>query len=251
MAVVPADAVRAESRRFYVAIAIVSAAIAFVGFFPTYWWRLANGTFVGTPVQHIHGALFFTWYLFFLSQTVLVASHRTSSHRAWGMAGISIATAMAISMLLVIIDAIQTGELLGVGDARRRFSILPFSTFVLFTAFFALAIVNVKKPDVHKRFMVLASVPMLQAAMARIFMTLFAPPGQIGPPPMIATLAPGAVVDLLLVAAMLYDKRTRGRIHPVYLVGVPLVVLKQLLVVPLSESQVWLELVTRLEALAG
>ncbi len=251
MAVVPADAVRAESRRFYVAIAIVSAAIAFVGFFPTYWWRLANGTFVGTPVQHIHGALFFTWYLFFLSQTVLVASHRTSSHRAWGMAGISIATAMAISMLLVIIDAIQTGELLGVGDARRRFSILPFSTFVLFTAFFALAIVNVKKPDVHKRFMVLASVPMLQAAMARIFMTLFAPPGQIGPPPMIATLAPGAVVDLLLVAAMVYDKRTRGRIHPVYLVGVPLVVLKQLLVVPLSESQVWLELVTRLEALAG
>lgn len=250
MAVVTTDAVRADTRRFYVGIAIASTLIAFVGFFSTYWWQLANGTFTGTPIQHIHGALFFAWYLFFLSQTVLVASHRTTSHRAWGMAGISIATAMAISMLLVIIDAIQAGELLGIGDARRRFSILPFSTLVLFTVFFTLAIVNVHKPDLHKRFMVLASVPMLQAAMARIFLTLFAPPGQIGPPPMIATVAPGAVVDLLLVAAMVYDKRTRGRIHPVYLIGVPLVVAKQLLVVPLSETSTWMDVAIRLESLA-
>ncbi len=251
MAVVASDSVRSEAPRFYVGIAIVSTLIAFVGFFPTYWLQLANGTFVGAPIRHIHGALFFTWYLFFLSQTIFVASHRVTTHRAWGMAGISLATAMAISMLLVIIDGIQAAELLGIGDAVRRFSILPFSTFVLFTAFLTLAIVNVRKPDLHKRFMVLASVPLLQAAMARIFLTLLAPPGQIGPPPMVVTVAPGAVVDLLLVAAMVYDKRTRGRIHPVYLIGVPLVVLKQLLVVPLSESQAWLELVTRLEALAG
>ena len=250
MAVVTTEAVRAETRRFYVGIAIVSASIAFVGFFPTYWWQLANGTFTGTPIQHIHGALFFTWYLFFLSQTILVASHRTISHRAWGMAGISLATAMAISMLLVIIDAIQAAELLGIGDARRRFSILPFSTLVLFTVFFTLAIVNVSKPDLHKRFMVLASVPMLQAAMARIFVTVLAPPGQIGPPPMIATVPPGVIVDLLLVAAMVYDKRSRGRIHTVYLIGVPLVVLTQLLVVPLSDTSVWIDLAIRLESLA-
>lgn len=251
MVVVASDSVRVGAPRFYVGIAIASALIAFVGFSPTYWLQLANGQFVGTPIQHIHGALFFTWYLFFLSQTILVARHRVTSHRAWGMAGISLATAMAISMLLVIIDSIQAAELLGIGDSVRRFSILPFSTFILFTTFFTLAIVNVRKPDLHKRFMVLASVPMLQAAMARIFLTLLAPPGQVGPPPMIVTVAPGAVVDLLLVAAMVYDKRTRGRIHPVYLIGVPLVVLKQLLVIPLSESQAWLELVIRLEALAG
>jgi hypothetical protein len=40
-----------------------SKIVAFCGFLPTYWLKLADGTFSGTPIQHLHGAFFFAWYL--------------------------------------------------------------------------------------------------------------------------------------------------------------------------------------------
>ena len=83
------------TRRFYVAMAALFVVIAFTAFIATYWAKVATGTFTGAPILHVHGALFFTWTLFFLMQTGLVASGRTPDHRAWGMAGISLATAMA------------------------------------------------------------------------------------------------------------------------------------------------------------
>ena len=55
--------------RFYVGMAWLFVAIAFGGFFETYWYQLARGTFVrGTPMLHLHGLMFSAWTLFFLSQ---------------------------------------------------------------------------------------------------------------------------------------------------------------------------------------
>ena len=54
-------------------MAAIFAAIAFSGFFMTYWLPVARGTFAGSPMLHLHGLLFSLWTLFFLSQAVLVA----------------------------------------------------------------------------------------------------------------------------------------------------------------------------------
>ena len=80
---------------FYVWMAAVCALIAFGAFAPTYWLQLSAGTFVGPPLLHIHGALFFAWTLLLLSQTALAANGRLESHGAWGLGGISLATAMS------------------------------------------------------------------------------------------------------------------------------------------------------------
>src|SRR5438876_6772890 len=40
--------------------------MAFGGFTPTYWARVASGTFHGPPILHIHGALLFSWTLFYI-----------------------------------------------------------------------------------------------------------------------------------------------------------------------------------------
>src|SRR5450755_274486 len=85
---------RTHKNRFYVWMAGVFVLIAFGGFIPTYWSRLATGSFSGAPVHHVHATLFFTWTLFFFVQTVWVAAGRIADHRAWGLAGISLATAM-------------------------------------------------------------------------------------------------------------------------------------------------------------
>jgi hypothetical protein len=50
---------------------------------------------------------------------------------------------------------------------------------------------------------------------------------------------------------MVYDWRTQGKIHWIYKLGVPLVLLKQLTVVPLSQSGIWMQAVMWVEALAG
>ena len=73
---------RSSERHFYLWMAGVFVLIAFGGFTPTYWGRVASGTFHGPPILHIHGALLFSWTLFYLIQTAWIASGHTPTHRA-------------------------------------------------------------------------------------------------------------------------------------------------------------------------
>ena len=60
--------------------------IAFVGFAPTYWLQLTPGTFVGSPLLHLHGLLFSAWPLYLLLQTALAARGRVGSSSRLGPA---------------------------------------------------------------------------------------------------------------------------------------------------------------------
>lgn len=253
LAIEPAAASRAPDRTrwFYVGMAATFVLIAFGGFIPTYWARLAAGSFHGAPVLHIHGALFFAWTLFFFMQTTLVATGRTPDHRAWGMAGIALATAMGFSVVLATLNAMHVADAIGMLDAAKRFSIVPLTGLVLFGGFFALAIANVRRSEIHKRLMILASIPLMHAATARVFATLFAPPDAKGPPPVFVSVPPGLLVDLLVVAAIVHDWRTRGRPHPVYLIGLPLLIANQVLDVPLSGTALWMTVAGWVHALGG
>lgn len=239
------------ARWFYVWMAGIFVAIAFGGFVPTYWSKLASGSFTGAPILHIHGSLFFAWTLLFLAQTTLVATGRTPRHRNWGLVGISLATAMAITVVLAAINSMKVAEGMGLGDAARRFSVVSLSSVVLFSALLVLAMANIRRPDVHKRLMLLSMVPLAHAAMARLFMTAFAPADAKGPPPVFVSVPPGLLVDLLVVAAIVFDWRTRGRPHPVYLVGGAVLLAVQLSAVPVSGTEAWMAVARWVESLAG
>ncbi len=90
-------AVASPARYFYFNMALACMAVAFLGFAPTYWVPLAHRTFSASPVVHFHGFLFFSWAVFFVFQTWLAASGRVMRHRAVGIIGVSLATAMTIS----------------------------------------------------------------------------------------------------------------------------------------------------------
>jgi hypothetical protein len=74
------EPVREKARLFYVWIAAACAVVAFGGFAPTYWLQIPAGTFVGSPLVHVHGVLFSSWTLLLLSQTLLVANGRLRNH---------------------------------------------------------------------------------------------------------------------------------------------------------------------------
>jgi hypothetical protein len=52
-----------KATNFYVYMSVSAAAVAFLGFAPTYWAPLMTGAFKGHPVIHLHAAVFFSWTL--------------------------------------------------------------------------------------------------------------------------------------------------------------------------------------------
>ena len=133
----------------------------------------------------------------------------------------------------------------GYGDRARAFHIAAMSIIALFAAFVAAAIVCVRRPEVHKRLMVLATAVMLSPAIARVFFALSAGIGPglrpgLGPPRTVeGILAPTLIADALVLAGMAHDMRTRGRPHATYLVGGAILIAVQLLRIPASTTSWW------------
>jgi hypothetical protein len=105
--------------------------------------------------------------------------------------------------------------------------------------------------------MILATITTLPPAIARLFFAVsvgiapgLRPTG--GPPRTVESgLVSALLADLLILAGILYDLRTRGRPHPVYLVGGATVVAVQVLRGPLSSTAWWHGLADSLARLAG
>jgi hypothetical protein len=68
------------TRRFYVGLSLLVAAIAFVGFWPTYFGPLLAGTVDTLPLIHFHAAVYVGWLLIFVTQTVFAARGRVDLH---------------------------------------------------------------------------------------------------------------------------------------------------------------------------
>ena len=242
---------------FYVWMAAVCLLVAFGGFAPTYWLQLPAGTFVGPPLLHLHGALFSAWTVFLVWQATLAARGQLRRHRAWGLLGISLATAMVIIGIITAVNSLQHGLAAGYGDRSRAFTIVPLSAIGMFVGFFIAAIANVSRPEAHKRLMLLATISLLGAAMARVFLLLMVGggpgmrPGLGPPPPMFVAFLPSLLLELFIVAGIVYDWRTRGRPHPAWLVGAVVMTAVIILRVPLSNTSAWLAFADFLAHFAG
>jgi hypothetical protein len=243
--------IRSEDRYFYLWMAGAFVLVAFGGFIPTFWARVASGTFHAPPIVYIHGALLFTWTWFYFVQTALITARRTMDHRAWGLAGIALFSVLMCTILVTEMAVLKRDGALGMGDGARRFAAVTLCAWPLMTGLFTMAIANIRRPHVHKRFMTLLMIGMMTPAIARVFLTLFAPPGVAGPPPPFVSVPPALAADLFLVVAMVYDWRTRGRPHPVYVYGGLLLLAQQVLTVPFAATATWMSIVKSFENLAG
>ena len=228
-----------ERSRFYVRSAIGCLAIALLGFAPTYWIALARGTFDMPPLAHAHAFLFYGWLLMFWRQASLAASNRNATHRKWGVAGAVLVAAMLVVGIGMAVQGIRLGDAAGAGPAARVFSIVPVSAVLLFAGLVGAALLNIRNPETHKRLMLCATASLLQPAIGRMFLLVIAPGAPIAPPPVFVTVLPGILADLMIVAGMIHDRRTRGRVHKAYWIGLACVLAVQVLRVPLSTTGAW------------
>lgn len=243
----------AENRRFYVWTAAVFVLIAFGGFTPTYWAPVAKGTFQAPPILHVHGLLLFSWTLFYFVQTTFVASGRIASHRAWGLFGIALFTALVCSIVATKITIMRLDTAHGMGPASRRFAAVAFLALPMMIGLFATAIANIQRPEIHKRLMYTLMASMMTPAIARVFIAVLVPGGAdlSGPPPVFVAIPPALVAFLMIIVAMIYDWRTRGRPHKAYIYGGLAVLLETGLELPISNTEAWMSIATSLERLAG
>ena len=241
----------AVGRWFYFGIALSVVLIAVAGFTPSYLLKVSNNTFTLPAIFHIHALLFFSWTLLNTLQAWFVAAGRVYNHKNWGLLGISLATAMAISAVLLLVTGIKLAEAHGMGLPAKRFAFLSFSGVVKFTLLFGAAIFFVHRRELHKRLIVIANCTVISAPIGRLVVMALIPPAlRAGPPPAYAV-----IVILLLgywpvFAGMVYDWRTRGRPHPIYLVGL-LSLVSGLLVPMISRTDAWLTVIDHIVNLAG
>jgi hypothetical protein len=186
----------------------------FVGFGPTYFFppftRSPQSTLTGGPVTllvHVHAALFSAWVLLFIAQTTLVAQRKLVAHRRLGIAGGVLAALMVIVGTLTALKKAARGEAPG-GIDPYEFLMVPLSDIAFFAGFVTAALLVRANRDAHKRLMLLAYVCVVVAAVARL-------PGvlPLGP------LAFFGLAFLFIVAGIIYDRASRGRVHPVYVWG--------------------------------
>lgn len=242
----------------YVWMAGACALLAFGGFAGTYWLQLGAGTFKGgTPILHLHGLVFSAWTLLLLSQTVLAAQGRLQHHRAFGLVGISLATAMVFLGLTVALHTLHVKLAEGYGDQARAFMWLPLGSLTLFAGFFVAAIVNINRWEWHKRFMLVATCGALAAAAGRIGFLIATGGGPgvrpgLAPPPPPALGGPDTViVSLILLAGVIYDWRTRGKPHPAYLIGIAAILSFGFIGPLFAQTPAWFAFVDAFAKLAG
>lgn len=247
------DSVAARSsndKMFFFQMAVACAVIAFVGFAPTYWVPLFTGKLTLHPIYHLHGAVFFLWSIFFVYQAWIAASGRLIRHRALGLVGVSLATAMVFVGLLGAATQMRIAPA-SLLDAQKAFSIVPIAAITFFAVAFTAAIVLRRRTDWHQRLILLAAVSILEAPIARWFIVFLAPPGPPGPPPISVTILPALLGLLPVVAAMIYDWRTSKAAHPALVIGGIGFVTLKVLQIPLSETAAWKAVASWLLALAG
>lgn len=236
---------------FFVYMAIVCAAVAFIGFAPTYWVPLLAGRLGVDPIIHAHAVFFFAWSVFFVCQSWLAASGQLRSHRRVGLIGVSLATAMTLIGLVTAIHRMHWAAGLGQAEAGKAFSIVPISTVLFFAGAFTAAVVAARRRDWHQRLMLVAAISILDAPIARWFIVFLAPVAPAGPPPVVVDLGPALIALLILVFAMFIDWRRLGRVHPAYVYGALGYAGLKVLQIPISESAAWLAVATWLMGFGG
>ena len=187
-----------ERSRFYVTIALIAAAIVFAGFARTFFFNafLAHG-YLGT-LRIVHGTVFSLWLVLLLVQTTLVARRRTDIHRRLGIFGFVLASLMIILGLMMTFNAAKYG-FHGPGlPPPLIFVAVPFFDIVVFATLIGAAFYYRRKPEIHKRLIIVATISILPPALARFCLLS---------PALMKTLPFSAflVADLILLGCVLYD----------------------------------------------
>jgi len=226
---------RRRERVFYLGMAVALVLTVFSGFSRTFYLRPYFDARPLVPLLIVHGVVFTSWLALLVTQTTLVATKRIRTHMRLGIAGMVLA---ALMVLIGSITAIIRAKLFVVppgAGSPLSFLTIPLGDMLVFAILVGSAFYFRRRADIHKRLMLLATIGILPAAVARL---PFAFIEQNGP------LAFFGLSDLFIVPCLIYDLITRGRPHRATVLGGALIVLSQPLRLIIGGTHAWIAFAT-------
>jgi hypothetical protein len=172
--------------------------------------------------------VFSTWILLVGAQILLVGRRRVDLHRRLGVAGAVVGGLVFLLGTTVAILSARRGMATDPAGAIA-FLPIPLVDMLVFAILLTMAIVYRRKPDTHKRLMLLATLSMIDAAIARW------PLGAMATVPYVFF----GITDLFVAAGPLYDLASKRRVHPAYIWGGLLLVASQPLRLALAGTEAW------------
>jgi hypothetical protein len=224
-----------RERVFYSGMAIAIAITVFAGFSRTWFLRPYFAQVQPLiPLLVLHGVIFTSWIALFVTQTTLVATKRTRTHMRLGIAGAGLAFLMiVVGSITAIVRA--KGAVPAPGINALPFLTIPLGDMLVFGLLISAAFYYRRRVDVHKRLMLLATIGILPAAIARL---PFAFVAQYGP------LAFFGLADLFILPCLIFDFLTRGRPHRATLLAGLLIIGSHPLRLMLGGTHAWLVFAT-------
>jgi FtsH-binding integral membrane protein len=223
-----------RERLFYTAMAAAFVITVFAGFSRTWFLRPVFHPEPLIPLLYVHGFIFTLWIALLLTQTTLIATKRTRTHMRLGIAGGLLASLMIlIGTVTAIVRAKGPSPIPGVNPLS--FLTIPLGDMLVFGILVGTAFYFRRKVDTHKRLMLLATIALLPAAVARLPISFI----ETGGPLVFYGLS-----DLFIVPCLIYDFVSRGRPHRATVLGGALIVISHPLRLVIGSTHAWLAFAT-------
>lgn len=199
-------------------------ALAFLGFWRSYFSRFFAGNNDYNFYFHFHAVMMVLWVLLLIIQPLLIRKKLLPIHRIIGKISYVIMPLMLLSVLLVLNSGLKT---VPANEITFRRVLFPVRDFLFLLTFFSIAVIYRRKVQIHARAMVLTGIVFIEPALFRFLGGLF---GQIG-----------AITGMLLILAIPITLIIRERkqktarwLFPVFLIVDVIIYLVVIIPVPLS-----------------
>jgi hypothetical protein len=163
-----------HSRWFYSVASLSLLVLMFIGFQLFY---LQGKSFPDRPLTPpirtliiIHACLMTAWMLLAVGQPLLVGTKRKRVHMKLGVLGVMLAAGMVVAGVRIGIESarVAPGELRIFGLYPKEFMAIPVLSILVFGLLVLIGVVNRRRAAVHRPMMLMASVALIGAAMARM-----------------------------------------------------------------------------------
>ena len=220
-----------QGERFFLVMGLILLGLVFAGFIPAALAR-PGGIASIHWLLHVHAAVFLSWFLLFCTQAWLPGSGNIALHMRLGKASVLLAIAMVVLAYFVMRGAYANPAFTIAGMSSTSSMMFPFTDIVNFSIVYVLALVHRKNPSAHKRLMLLAGILIIDPAVARLIITIGAPP------PLIILLELG-----LIAALFVHDFISRRRLSWTSILGLVLFALALVGKFAVARTPAWHSLV--------
>lgn len=221
---------RRPDRAIYTWAALAAVIIVFAGFARSYYLKSIFGTPALSGLLHAHGLVMTLWFTLLVIQVRLVAANRIDLHRRLGIFGGVLAAIVVGVGTLTAITAARNGST--PGPPPLVFMAIPLGDMVLFSVLVSLGLAYRRRAMVHKRLLLLSSLGILTAAIARIPVDAI----RNGGIPVFFGLT-----DLVILLCIGVDTVRNRRLHPAFGFGFLLIIGSQAFRIWLAGTPQWMQ----------